>query len=119
MSCSSKRKMAAGSCINAFVSSTYTRLSGACSVEVEEGVEDFLGMACNLHLAPFAAQYTITIDQERAAVDAHVLAAVQALLADHVELPAQLLFRIAEQVKGQRLLVAEFLVRLQIGRAHV
>src|SRR5690606_41428555 len=75
-------------------------------------------MAGNLHLAPFVAQYTIMIDQERAALDAHVLATVQALLADHVEIPAQLLVGIAEQVKGQFLLLAELRMRLQVVTRH-
>src|SRR6188768_2526066 len=113
MSCSSKRKMAAGSCISTFVSSTYRRRCASPAGSVAEGFEDFLGMACNLHLAPFVAQNTGTVDQERAAFDTHVLAAVQAFLADDVEEPAELLLHITQQMEGQGFLVAKFVVGLE------
>src|SRR5689334_19920246 len=89
------------------------RRSAPESVEFADGFEDFLGMTCNLHLAPLAAQNTGTVDQESAALDSHVLAAVKALLADHVEELAELFVAVAEQVKGQGFLVAKLVVGFQ------
>src|SRR5690242_2579676 len=105
MSCSSKRNIAAGSCISTFVSSTYSRRCAppawpsSVSAGFAEGFEDFLGMTCNLYLAPLAAQNTRTIDQERAAFDPHELAAVQGFFTDHIEQPAQLFVGIAQQME--------------------
>ena len=101
MSCSSKRKIAVGSCISTFVSSTNRRRvrrgldSLAASLRAwRRPVRDQRDFAASstsstwpgtLHAAPFPAQHALGVDEESAAIDSHVLAAVQALFLDHVE----------------------------------
>ncbi len=53
-------------------------------------------MAFYLNLAPFLAQLAVGVDQERAAHDAHELAAVQGFFLDDVELLAELLIRVGQ-----------------------
>src|SRR5262245_32923172 len=90
MSCSSKRKIAVGSCMSTFVSSTKRRRPTAgltCELTrvapAGEGSErlrrfkNFLHVARDLHSAPFLAEHPIRIDEERAWVYSNVLDAVE------------------------------------------
>src|SRR6056297_930645 len=87
------------------------RYDGArASGELPGRLQHFLGVALHLHLAPFPAQFALVVDQEGAALDTHHLAPVHVLLLDHVELAADLLLGIGQQVEGELVLGAEFLV---------
>src|SRR5690606_41288664 len=91
---------------------------GSRSVQFASCFEYLGNMAGHLHLAPLTAQHTFTIDQEGAALDPFVFLAVELLLADHVEQPAEAFIRVADQLEGETLLGAEVLVGAQeIGRA--
>src|SRR5690606_22162481 len=68
------------------------------------------GVSVHLDLAPLLPEFPFLIDQERAAFYAEKLAPVKCLLADHVELPAQRLVRIREQVERQFQLFLELFV---------
>ena len=68
-------------------------------------------MAGDFHAAPALRDAGFGIDQERAALDPDVLAAVELLLLDHVERVAQRFVGIADQLEPEALLVAEVLVR--------
>src|SRR5512145_2436558 len=115
MSCSSKRKIAVGSCINTLVSSTKMRrcwrprevvrprrVSGSSPLgmtsERLRGREHFVRVAGDFHFAPLLPQHAAAVDQERAALDAHVLATVHALLLPHVEQLAHLLVLVRQQL---------------------
>src|SRR6185503_17379923 len=108
MSCSSKRKIAVGSCINTLVSSTKIRrwcrsrevvrprlVSGSSplgmTLERLRCFEHCVRVAGDFHLAPLLPQHAAAVDQERAALDSHVLATVHALLLPDVEQLAHLL----------------------------
>ncbi len=53
-------------------------------------------MTRHLHLAPLATQHALLVDQKRAALDAHELAPVHALLLEHAEKLAHGFFFIGE-----------------------
>src|SRR5688572_15115235 len=134
MSCSSKRKIAVGSCINTLVSSTKMRrclrsrdvvrprrVSGSSPLgmtsERLRGCEYFVRVARHFHLAPLLPQHSAAVDQERAALDTHVLAAVHALLLPDSEQLAHFLVLVGEQVEREFHLVLELLVRRDaVGR---
>src|SRR3972149_3332285 len=87
MSCSSKRKIAAGSCISTLGSSTNARRAPfAGRLFMIPGSQraccrqDLPGVARYPDLAPFALQNSVGVDQEGAALDAHRLAAIHVLL---------------------------------------
>src|ERR1700744_5134914 len=117
MSCSSKRNIEVGSCISTLVSRTNRRrmarpapavpvteapgASGGCCSERLRRFKYFLHVSVYLHLAPFAPQYTRRVDEERAALDSHVLAPVHGLFLDHIKQPADLLVGIGQQRIGQ------------------
>src|SRR5687767_9653976 len=126
MSCSSKRKIAVGSCISTFVSSTKRRrwmagrVAGFCATAVPVAApdserlrrfKDFLRVTVHLHLAPLLAQDAFGIEQERAALDAHEFPTIHAFFADHVEQPAQLAIDVRHQLEGKLLLGLELLLR--------
>jgi len=48
-------------------------------------LQHFINMALDLYLAPFSSQFAAAVDQERAAFDAHDLAAVHVLFLDDIE----------------------------------
>src|SRR5581483_9845723 len=73
----------------------------------------FLRVTGDFHLAPFLAQHTGAIDQERAPFDAQVLPAIQTLLFDDIEESAQLLVLIREEIERQLLLFPELVVGLE------
>jgi hypothetical protein len=63
------------------------------------------------------AQHTFAVDEERAALDAHVLATVHALFLVDVEQSADLLLRVGQQLERKTILRPELLVRGErIGR---
>src|SRR5688572_4985213 len=127
-SCSSKRNRLVGSCISTFVSRTKifffmragTRtgaspalLGGGKAGRGSEGfrrLEDFLGVALDLHRAPFARELAGGVEQERAAVHAHVFLAVHALFADHVERLAGGAFGVGKEREGEAELGDEIIV---------
>src|ERR1700685_2403657 len=107
--------MAVGSCISTLVSSTNSRRTvGAAAARVISlpaaagpGSERlrrfkyFLRVTRDLHLAPFALQHSIAIEQKGAAHDAHELASVHALLVQHVKELRDLRVLIREELEGQ------------------
>src|SRR6185312_3772402 len=72
-----------------------------------DGVEHFLRVAGDFHLAPFPYEFAVGVDQERAAHHAHVALAVQHLFMDHVERPAPGFVGVGHQREGQRLFFRE------------
>src|SRR5690606_22114866 len=88
------------------------------SVQLARGLEHLGDVAGYLHLAPFPAQYAFTVDEEGAAFDALVLLAIQLLLADHVEDPAQGFVGIADQFEGEVMLGTEVLMGPQAVAGH-
>src|SRR5690606_36738304 len=75
----------------------------AALVQSLRGLQHRLHMARHLHAAPFAAQHAVLVDQEGAAVHAHVFPAVELLQLDHVEQLAQLLLLVGDQLEGKAL----------------
>ena len=59
----------------------------------------FIDMAIDFDFAPFVNQMTFGIDHKGAALDADDLFAVHHFLFDDLELTAQLLLRVAEELK--------------------
>src|SRR5580658_898917 len=125
-SCSSKRKIAVGSCISTLVSSTNRRrpardlpFTSRASPEaaVGPGSETLrcfkycLRVTGYLHLAPLLLQATAAVQQEGAALDSQILSAVQAFLFDDIEQFADLLLRVGQQREGQGFLGGELVVR--------
>src|ERR1700733_15357007 len=124
-SCSSKRKIAVGSCISTLVSSTKSRrricgdASRVISLPAAAGpgserlrrFKYFLRVARHLHFAPLALQHSVAIEQEGAAHDAHELAPVHALLVQHVKELRDLRVLIRQELKGQFVTHFELLVR--------
>src|SRR5512146_1118358 len=70
----------------------------------------FLRVPRNLHLTPFPPQHPFGVDEKGAALDAEILPAIEAFLADDLEQLANLFLLIRQQSEGQRLLGLEFLV---------
>src|SRR3569833_2816974 len=73
--------------------------------------KNFLRMARNFHLAPFAPQDASAIQQKRAALDPHVLPTVQTLLLDDIEQLAGFFVCIAKEREGELFLLYEPVVR--------
>src|ERR1700693_1835230 len=114
MSCSSKRKIAVGSCMSTLVSSTYSRRVAMLAAFTSQRLRRFEHFQCvtlDLDAAPLPAQHALGVDQKCAALDAQHFASVQVFFPDDVEQPAHLLVGVGQQ--GERIthLVAEFLVR--------
>src|SRR5580658_4999552 len=124
-SCSSKRKMAVGSCISTLVSSTNRRRPvrerlltsrDAARPAVGPGSETLrcfkyrLRVTWNLHLAPLLSQAATAVQQEGAALDPEELSAVKAFRFYDIEQPAHRFLGIGEQREGQRLLGRELVV---------
>ena len=65
----------------------------------------------DLHLAPFLSQFAVLVNEEGTPHNAHELPAVERFFLDDVELFAELLVRIRNEIKGKALLFPEFLVR--------
>src|SRR5215831_9986473 len=99
-SCSSKRKIAVGSCISTLVSSTNSRRPsrgrvhsrGSVVVPVEgpeserlRRFKNFLRVAGHLHLAPLTPQHACGVDQKCTALDSQILPAIKTLLLDDIE----------------------------------
>jgi len=70
-------------------------------------------MALHLDLAPFVPQYPVGVNNKGAALNAHVLLAIQGLFLDDVEIPAQGFFRIGNQVKREAVLGLEVFLAFQ------
>src|SRR5277367_1164834 len=101
MSCSSNRKMAVGSCISTFVSSTNRRrpsrdltfmsrgsLEGAAPEPGSERLRRFkyfLRVTRDFHLAPLLSERALTVQEEGAALDAKIFLTVKTLLFDDIE----------------------------------
>ena len=75
-------------------------------------------MAVGLHLSPLAKELSVRTDQKRRPLDAAHLAPVHILHFDHVELLAQLLIGIRNELEGKAHLGLEILVRLQAVARH-
>src|SRR5687768_14012419 len=118
MSCSSKRNTAAGSCISTFVSRTNARrvpLAGrffSIASEPPGRLEHLGRMALDAHLAPLAADDPFRVDQERAALDAHHLAAVHVLLLPGPEQGGEGMALVGAERERELHLVPELPVRL-------
>src|SRR6185369_4840347 len=128
-SCSSKRKRQLGSCISTLVSRTkilvtagFLVAAGLRGMEWAFGwgggrlkgfdeIEHFLGVAGDLHPAPFAAQYAAAVDDEGAAFDAAHLLAVHVLHFHDAEQRAHRLVAVRTEFEGKILLGLEVLVR--------
>src|SRR4029077_1863698 len=125
-SCSSKRKIAVGSWISTFVSSTTSRrpargrlFSARASPEAAVGpgsdtprcFKHCLRVTGNLYLAPLLPQPPAAVEQEGAALDAEILSAVQAFRFYDVEQPADALIGIGEEREGERFALRELVVR--------
>src|SRR5579871_742682 len=118
-SCSSKRKIAVGSCIRTFVSSTkierrarVARVIGSRSPsQGPGGGENLVGVSRDLDLAPLGAQHAAGVDQERAALNAHVLAAVHALFLVDLEQLADRAIGVGQQFERKPILRLELFVR--------
>jgi len=67
-------------------------------------------MSRDFYLAPFFAQHTFLIDQERTADNAHELAAIHRLFVNYIKQPAQRFIAIGQQVEGKFLFGAKILV---------
>src|SRR5512134_2527724 len=94
MSCSSKRNIAAGSCISTLVSRTNARRASFAgrlfSMRWSEPAgrgQDLFRVARHADLAPFLAQHALGVDQEGAVLDAHHLVPVHVLLLPYAEQP--------------------------------
>jgi hypothetical protein len=70
-------------------------------------------VARHFHPAPFARHSSLLVDDERGALDAADLSAVEELVLDDAEGLAGLLFRVGQQLEWKLLLCLEALVRLQ------
>jgi len=68
-------------------------------------------MAFDLHFAPFLPEFAGFIDQKRTSLDAHELASIKHLFLDDIELFAEYLIGIGQEIKWKLLLVFEFFVR--------
>src|SRR5215469_4015154 len=125
-SCSSKRKIAVGSCINTLVSSTNRRrpprgrpFAARASPEAAVGpgseiprcFKHCLRVTWDLYLAPLLPERTRGIQQEGAAFHPEVLSAVHAFRFYDVEQPADALIGVGEQRERQRLALRELAVR--------
>src|SRR5581483_7459298 len=144
-SCSSKRNRALGSCISTLVSRTkifffiesgsgerrQSRPAGGEPAGLREQREERVQRSEGLHrfqhggrvalgrnLAPFLPQHALGVEQEGAAVDAHVLAAVHALFDPGAEGLAQLAVLVGQQGVGEAELGAEVVVRLHAVLGH-
>src|ERR1700731_3163874 len=71
----------------------------------------FGDMAGHLDLVPDAAYHAILVDQEGAAVDAHVFAAIHALFDPDAVALGYLAVRVGSEDEGQRVLLLELVVR--------
>src|SRR4051794_12287399 len=67
-------------------------------------------MAWHFYFAPFAAQYTLRIEEKGTALNAHKFASVHGFFADHVESRADLALFVRQEVKWEFVLGFEFLV---------
>src|SRR6516165_628917 len=125
-SCSSKRKIAVGSCISTLVSSTNRRrpvrdllFISRASPEAAVGppsytlrcFKHFLRVTGNLHLAPLLRQPAGAVQQKSAALHPQILSAVEAFLFYDIEQLAHLFVRVRQQRKRQRFLGRELVVR--------
>ena len=111
MSCSSKRKIAVGSCISTFVSSTNSRRGWQLSQRLRRFEHcqcvavDLDACAIRWRSTPWASSRKVLRSMPSD------LAAVHVLFADHVELLAHPLVRVRQQRERKAHLVAELLVR--------
>src|SRR6185437_13851447 len=119
--------MEVGSCMSTFVSSTKSRRPSRGRVFMSRGsldaaefgpvserlrrFKDFLRVTRDFHLAPLVSQYAFAVQQERTALDTHILSAIQTLLLDDIEELAELFIRVAQQRKRELLLFRELAVR--------
>ncbi len=77
-----------------------------------------INMPRHLHAAPFLTQYAILVDQERAAIHAHVFLAVELFQLDHVEQLTDGFVLVADQLKGEFLFALEVLVGFEAVARH-
>src|SRR5688500_7481954 len=114
-SCSSKRKIAVGSCMSTFVSITKRRrwVAGRATArsspaEVPTALPEserlrrfkyFLRVTVHFHFPPLAPQHSAAVDEKRAAHDAEHFATIHVLFVYDVEQPAQILFLIGQELE--------------------
>src|SRR6185312_7955224 len=117
MSCSSKRKMAVGSCINTFVSGTNSRRPSRALAFMSRDSREvaapgpgserlrrfkhYLRVATDFHLAALVSQYALAVEQEGTALDTQKLPAIQTLLFDDIKELTDLFVRVTQQRKGE------------------
>lgn len=68
-------------------------------------------MAIDLDLAPFLPELAVFVDQKSTSFDPHEFSAIERFFSNYVELSAELLVRIRQQVEWKLLLCLEFFVR--------
>src|SRR6266853_2528887 len=136
-SCSSKRNRLVGSCISTLVSRTKSfvadcrdsvrgRRAGTDLREASAGgteptccsggfnkIEDLLSMTGNLDPAPFAPENAVAVEHEGAPLDSAHPPAVHVFHLHDLELGADLLGLVREQLEGKAHLDLEILVRLE------
>src|SRR5688572_14327005 len=120
MSCSSKRKIAAGSCIRTFVSSTNARRAPLAVRDLimpaskrARRFEDLRRVAGDADPAPFIAHDAPGVDEESAAFDAHHFPAVHVLLLPDAELRRDRVVLVRAELERELHLFAEAAVRLE------
>src|SRR5690606_29541989 len=79
----------------------FRRVPGGLGSRGLERVEHGLGVAGDLDPAPLPVDAAVRVDQEGAALDAHVAAAVEDLLADHAEGDAECLVAVAGELERE------------------
>src|SRR5688572_14930698 len=119
MSCSSKRKTAAGSCMSTLVSSTNARRAPFAGRFFDIGSEfprrgeNFGGMSRHAHLAPLAAERATGIDEESASLYAHHLLSVHVLLLPHPKQHGDRMILVRTELERELHLVPEAAVGLE------
>src|SRR3546814_12009101 len=94
------------------------RISDWSSDVCSSDLQHFGGVVFHLHAAPFTLQYTLVVEQERAALDAQILAAVQAFFLDDFEGLAHRFVAVRQQHERKFMLGDEVVVRLHAVARH-
>src|SRR5690606_26322277 len=104
-----------GRVVDEYVGVEYEYLSlfrhRSSGLQAAYGLEHLVDVSRDLHAAELAAQGAAPVEDERRALDAHVGAPVERLLADHAERAAELLVGIGDELERETVLRLEALVR--------
>ena len=83
------------------------------ALKAPDGLQHFVNVAGYFNASPFLAKNPVFVDQEGAAVNAHVFLAVELFQLDDIELLAEGFVLVGNQVEGKCLLFAEVVVGFQ------